>query len=193
MPRLLRIQRVRLCYHRRKTTLRYKLIDETILNLLEAEKYNAWKIIPVLAFLEACPGLGIFASGVILLSVATFLYAEQLATLYQILPLAFIGACLADHLGFYVGRWYGPKLHHTAFAKKRAKLLAKTESFILNHGASAIILGRLMTAIRSIVPILVGISGTSRLRFTVFDIVACTIWSAGLGLLVVGLDKFYPV
>ncbi|MGY8850791.1 MAG: DedA family protein [Pseudomonadales bacterium] len=123
---------------------------------------------------------------------ATFLYAEQLATLYQILPLAFVGACLADHLGFYVGRWYGPKLHHTAFAKKRAKLLAKAETFILNHGASAIIFGRLMTAIRSIVPILVGISGTSRLRFTVIDILACAIWTAGLGLLVVGLDTFYP-
>lgn len=45
-------------------------------------------IIPVLAFLEACPGLGLFVSGVILLTVSTILYTEQIASLSEILPLA---------------------------------------------------------------------------------------------------------
>lgn len=150
-------------------------------------------VIPFLAFLEACPGLGLLASGAILLSVAVFLYAEQLVSLYQILPLAFVGACAADHLGFYVGRWYGPRFHHTAFAKKRAELLVKSERFILNHGVSAILFGRLIPAIRSVVPIMVGVSGLSKSMFTLVDIVACLVWSAGLGFLVVSLSSFYPV
>ncbi|MEJ6516539.1 MAG: DedA family protein [Pseudomonadales bacterium] len=149
-------------------------------------------VIPVLAFLEACPGIGIFVSGVILLTVTTILYTEQLATLSQMLPLAFAGACLSDHLGFYIGRWFGPKFHHTAFAKKRAAMFQKGEGFILKYGIFAIIFGRLMTAIRSLVPLMVGISGTSRLKFTLTDIVACSVWTAGLGLLVVGLDTILP-
>ncbi|MGB2040690.1 MAG: DedA family protein [Porticoccaceae bacterium] len=168
------------------------VIDEIILSWLNANKQNAWMLVPVLAFLEACPGIGLLVSGVILLTVSTLLYTEQLASLSQIVPLAFLGACLSDHIGFYLGRWLGPKFHHHPFAVKRAEQLQKAEAFILKYGAAAIIFGRLLTAVRSLVPMLVGISGTSRLKFSLTDIAACMIWAAGLGLLVVGLDNLIP-
>jgi len=83
-------------------------------------------------------------------------------------------------------------LHHTGFAKKRASQLQKSERFILKHGASAIVLGRLVPAVRSLVPMMVGVSATSRIKFTLIDVLACTIWATGLGLLVVGLDTLMP-
>jgi|TARA_B100000767_G_scaffold39883_1_gene33462 membrane-associated protein len=146
-------------------------------------------MIPLLAFLEACPGIGLFVSGVILLSVSTLLYTEQIATLSQILPLAFAGACLSDHLGFYIGRVFGPKLHQTAFAQKRMTEIAKSEAFILKFGTLSVLGGRLIPAVRSLVPMMIGISGTSRLKFTLVDLAACAIWITGLGLLVVGIDS----
>ncbi len=148
--------------------------------------------IPLLAFLEACPGLGLLASGILLLSVATFLYSEQLLVLQQLLPMAFAGACIADHLGFYVGRAFGAKFHATAWAKKRAAQLNRTEGYILNHGASAILIGRFVPAIRSLVPIMVGGSGISKLKFSLIDVLACALWSSALGLLVVGLETLIP-
>jgi membrane-associated protein len=48
-----------------------------------------------------------------------------------------------------------------------------------------------MPAVRSLVPMMVGISGTSAVRFTLIDILACAIWSAGLGLLVIGLETIF--
>ena len=146
-------------------------------------------MIPLLAFLEACPGIGLFVSGVILLSVSTLLYTEQIATLSQILPLAFAGACLSDHLGFYIGRVFGPKLHQTAFAQKRMTEIAKSEAFILKFGTLSVLGGRLIPAVRSLVPMMIGISGSSRLKFTLVDLAACAIWITGLGLLVVGIDS----
>ena len=148
--------------------------------------------IPVLAFLEACPGLGLLASGILLLSVATFLYSEQLLILQQLLPMAFAGACIADHLGFYVGRGFGAKFHATAWAKKRAAQLNRTEGYILNHGASTILIRRFVPAIRSLVPIMVGGSGISKLKFSLIDVLACALWSSALGLLVVGLETLIP-
>ena len=145
-----------------------------------------------LAFLEACPGIGLMVSGAVLLAVAAFLYSEQVLTLPQILPMAFVGACLSDHFGFYLGRWLGDKLHNTAFAKKRASQLQKAEHFILKHGTGAIVLGRLVPAVRSLVPMLAGVSGTSRLKFSLIDLLACAIWVAGLGLLVVSLGNLVP-
>ena len=125
----------------------------------------------------------------ILLTVSTLLYTEQIATLSQILPLAFAGACLSDHLGFYIGRVFGPRLHQTAFAQKRKSEIAKSEAFILKFGTLSVLGGRLIPAVRSLVPMMIGISGTSRLKFTLVDLAACAIWITGLGLLVVGIDS----
>jgi len=148
-------------------------------------------VVPLIAFLEACVGIGLFVSGVVLLSICTILYTEQIASLQQMLPLAFCGAVIGDHAGYYLGRWYGPRFHQTRFAQMRADLLKRSEQKIVKYGNFAIIIGRLMTAIRSIVPLLVGVSGMTRLKYTVYDLLACAIWTAGLGLLVVGLDKLW--
>jgi membrane-associated protein len=154
------------------------------------DKYQEYAlfIVPVIAFLEACLGIGLFISGAILLSVCTVLYTQGIATLGQMLPLAFLGATLADHSGYYIGRRVGPRFHHTRFATRRKSMLDKTEAMLVKHGEMAIIIGRLMTAIRSVVPLLSGISGLSPVRYTLYDLIACTIWTSGLGLLVVGLD-----
>ena len=143
---------------------------------------------PTIAFLEACPGIGIFISGAILLSVCTVLYTQDIATLQQMLPLAFLGATLADHIGYYTGRWIGPRFHHTEFVIKRKAIFDKTEAVLVKYGEMAIIIGRLMTAIRSVVPLLTGISGLSPAKYTLYDLIACAIWTTGLGLLVIGLD-----
>jgi len=144
--------------------------------------------VPAIAFLEACPGVGIFISGAILLSVCTVLYTQDIATLPQMLALAFLGATIADHSGYYIGRWIGPGFHKTGFAIKRTAIFDKTETMLVKHGETAIIVGRLLTAIRSVVPLLTGISGLSPARYTLYDLIACAIWTTGLGLLVIGLN-----
>ena len=136
-------------------------------------------------------GIGLFVSGVILLSVCSILYVEQVVSLAQILPLAFCGAACGDHSGFYIGRWMGPKFFETRFAKNRIEFLKSTEKKIVKYGNFAILIGRLITAIRSIVPLLTGVSGMSRLRFSIYDTLACSIWTAGLGLLILGIDKIW--
>jgi membrane-associated protein len=88
-----------------------------------------------------------------------------------------------------VGRWFGPKLHQTAFAQKRMSEIAKSEAFILKYGTLSVIGGRLIPAVRSLVPMMIGISGTSRLKFSLVDLVACAVWITGLGLLVVGIES----
>jgi membrane-associated protein len=70
--------------------------------------------------------------------------------------------------------------------------LNRTEGYILNHGASAILIGRFVPAIRSLVPIMVGGSGIGKLKFSLVDVLACALWSSALGLLVVGLETLIP-
>lgn len=146
---------------------------------------------PIIAFLEAFVGIGLFVSGAILLSVCTILYVEQIATLQQMLPLAFLGALLSDHSGYYIGRSMGPRFHQTSFAIKREKTLKKAEKTIAKFGVFAIFIGRFVTPIRSIVPLVTGVSGMARARYTAFDFIACASWTVCLGVLVVGIDKLW--
>ena len=158
--------------------------------LREHQQY-ALLAIPVIAFLEAFVGIGVFVSGVILLSACTILYVEQTATLQQMLPLAFLGAIFSDHSGYYIGRFMGPKFHQTKFAVKRGLLLEKVEKNIVMWGPFAIFFGRFITPIRSIVPLLTGVSGMPRLKYTFYDLISCAVWTICLGLLVIGLDKLW--
>lgn len=147
--------------------------------------------VPLLAFLEAFVGIGLFISGAILLSVCTVLYVEEIATLHLMLPLAFFGAVLSDHSGYYIGRLAGPKFHETSFAAKRARMFEKAEQTINKYGVFAIFIGRFATPIRSVVPLVTGLSGMTRARYTLFDIIACAVWTVCLGLLVVGIDTLW--
>ena len=166
-------------------------IEHYISTWLREHQQYALTIVPLIAFFEAFIGIGFFVSGVILLSVCTILYVEQISTLQQILPLAFCGALLSDHCGYYIGRIMGPKFHHTKFAVKQARFITATEKSIVKYGPFAIFIGRFVTPIRSIVPLLTGISGMARLKYTILDLLACALWTIGLGLLVVGLDKLW--
>lgn len=146
---------------------------------------------PLFAFLEAFVGVGLFISGAILLSICTFLYLEQIATLQQMLPLAFLGALLSDHSGYYIGRSIGPRLHQTSFAIKNTHRLKKAELSIAKYGVFAIFIGRFLVPIRSLVPLVTGVSGMERLKYSIFDFIACATWTACLGLIVLGIDKVW--
>lgn len=166
-------------------------MDEAVLQWISAHRDYALLVVPAVAFLEAMVGVGIFVSGIFLLSICTYLYVEQLATLPEMLPLAFIGALLSDHTGYYLGRWLGPRFHQLGFVKNRAERVQKAEAMIRKYGEAAIIIGRLLTMVRSLVPLVTGVSGVTRLRYTMFDLLACLIWTTGLGLLVIGLDWLF--
>ena len=166
-------------------------MQDFVIDWLNSNHRLAWLVVLSFAFLEACPGVGLFVSGIFLLSICTLLHAQDMLPLGFMMALAFSGACLSDHLGFYAGRWIGPKFHRTKFATTRRDVVKRAEEVVKRFGVFSILFGRLIPAVRSKVPLLVGISGFDRLKFTAIDIFACTIWSGGLGILVVGLQTVF--
>ncbi len=162
-----------------------------MLEWLERHGDQALWLVPLLAFAEAAVGLGLFVSGVLLLSAATLLYAQGLAGLPEIVVLAWAGAMLGDHSGFLTGRHFGPRFHQLRLAQRYRQNLLKAEAMVQRHGAAAIFIGRFVPAIRSVVPVLVGISGFARLRYLLMDALACLLWALTLAALVAGLDSLW--
>ena len=148
-------------------------------------------MIPVLAFAESGVGIGLFISGAFLLLVSATLYNNGFAGLESILILSFFGAILGDHTGYYAGRFLGPRFQRIGFVKKYQSNVARAENIIQRHGGLAIFLGRFVPAIRSLIPVLVGISGLHRLRYSTLDALACLLWTLTLALILIGLDEIF--
>jgi len=166
-------------------------VNELIFRWLEDYRDYALLLIPLIAFAEACVGIGLFVSGFILVAVASILVSTEVATLPQILPLAFLGALIGDHLGFYVGRTVGPRFHQSRLANRYRSSLDRAEAMILARGAWAILIGRFIPAIRSLLPAMLGIGGFDRTRYTLVDVVACLLWASGLGLIVTATTSVF--
>lgn len=164
---------------------------EPLLSWVEQNPAYAQLLIIGLACFEAVVGIGLFISGAVLLSVASFLYTQGLLGMQEILPLAFIGALVGDQSGFWIGRKLGPSFHATAFAQQHRGRIEQAEGMIRRFGAGAVFIGRLMTGIRSIVPLITGMSGYNPLRYLVFDLLAVTVWVAGLWALILGMEKIF--
>jgi len=166
-------------------------IEQWLSNFLAEYGRHAIWLVPALAFAEACIGLGLFVSGAFLVIVGTTLLSTENASLTQIMILAFLGATSGDHLGYLIGRWVGPGFHHTKLAGRYRESINRAEQMILRHGVLAIFAGRFIPAIRSIVPGLVGVSGLHPLRYSLSDLLACLLWSAALGAILLGTDAFF--
>lgn len=165
-------------------------IDSFIYQWLETHRDYAGLLVPALAFAEACIGIGLFVSGVILFGVATVLYDAEILSLWQIVPLAFVGAIVGDHTGFFIGQYFGPGFHHLRIARRYRQQMQKGEQLILRYGPSAIFIGRFIPAIRSLLPAMLGISGFARMRYSVLDTIACALWSLALAGLVLIASRF---
>ena len=137
----------------------------------------------MLAFAEACVGIGLFVSGLVLFSVTTVLYNAGLVGLAEIAILAFPGAMLGDQAGFYAGRYLGPGIHHTRFGQRYASQLQRSEQMIKRHAGGAVFIGRFIPAIRSLIPAALGISGYNTRRYLLLDTAACALWAAALAAL----------
>lgn len=135
-------------------------------------------------------GIGLFVSGLILFGVATVMVESQILSLWQITPLAFLGALLGDHVGYYVGLHFGPRFAQSTLAQRYRKQMERGERLILRYGPGAILIGRFIPAIRSLLPAMLGISGFARLRYTILDTIACALWSIALAGLVVATAGF---
>ena len=62
---------------------------------------------------------------------------------------------------------------------------------LLKYGTLSIIMGRLIPAVRSLVPLMVGVSHLNKIKFTAIDTLACAIWSTGLYLLAGGIGSVF--
>jgi membrane-associated protein len=150
-------------------------------------------LVPLFAFLESCLFVGLFVSGIFLLSTVSIIYAQGDTSLFLLIPLSFMGALIGDHIGFFAGSQVAPLLWKKKWVRKklvkRKVAYRKFRNLMINSAPWAICVGRLSPPLRSISPVLAGTSGLKPVQFFAYDVLACTIWASGLTALVLGVNQ----
>lgn len=91
-----------------------------------------------------------------------------------------VGALLGESLGFWLGRYFGPRIRASRLGQKLGERnWERADRYLSRRGGLAIFLSRFLPVLHSLVPLTVGMSGYSYRRFLAWTTPACIIW-AGL-------------
>jgi membrane-associated protein len=84
-------------------------------------------------------------------------------------------------IGNFVGYWFGRKSGPFLFERKdtfffRKKYLFQAKDFYEKHGGGAIVMARFLPIVRTFAPIVAGIVGMEKKKFTYYNIIGCVAW-----------------
>lgn len=166
-------------------------MTEALIGWAQQHQQYALLLVPLFAFMETCVGIGLFVSSLFLVIICSIFYANGWASVPMMAVLAAAGSSLGDHVGFYFGRAIGPRVHHIKIVERNQARWERSEALVRRFGPWAIFIGRFLPAIRSIVPAILGISGFARLRYSLLDISACSLWALALAGIVLGAHEVF--
>lgn len=163
-------------------------------DLLNPEFYiehgGIW-ILLFIVFAETGLLAGFFLPGDSLLFVAG-VYSDKLGNeivpggnefthLLILMVLISLAGILGNFAGFWFGKRSGPFLYErkdTFFFKR--KYLNQAHEFYEKHGGTAIIFARFLPIIRTFAPVIAGVVGMEKKKFTYYNIAGCVAWVSAM-------------
>lgn len=156
-------------------------LDKHLGDIIQA--YQGWTYVILAACIFCETGFVItpFLPGDTLL-LAAGLFAgpdkEQLSitVLLILLPIASI---LGDNVNFWIGRYFGKILFRNPDSKIfKRQYLDKARLFYHQHGGKAVILGKFLAVIRTVVPFVAGMEAMPYARFFPLSVISAVIWTS---------------
>jgi undecaprenyl-diphosphatase len=135
--------------------------------------------------LEASTLLGVVVPGETAVLLGGVFAHQGNLPLAAVMGAAVLGAVAGDAVGYAVGARLRRKAGLRT-AGRRAAQLQRARTFVRDHGAPAVFLGRWVPVLRALVPIIAGASGLPYRSFAAYNVTGGVIWGvavAGLGYL----------
>ncbi len=147
----------------------------------------------IIIFAESGIIFGIFFPGDSLLFVAGLLAANGFISLLLAILTVIIAAVLGDSVGYWFGNSMGSRLYARPDSRFfKHEYLERTEKFYQRYGGRAIVLARFVPIVRTIAPILAGVSSMRYRSFLIYNILGAILWGAGVVLIGFSLGSIFP-
>ena len=127
----------------------------------------------------------LFVAGIFSSKLAGSLYdATNISDTINLLVLIIL-CSIAGILGNFAGYWFGNKIGPSMFSWKdrflfKHRYLVQAKEFYDKHGGGAIVFARFLPIVRTFAPIVAGIVGMDKKKFTFFNIIGCVSWVASM-------------
>ncbi|MFT3900176.1 MAG: DedA family protein [Gordonia sp. (in: high G+C Gram-positive bacteria)] len=137
----------------------------------------------VLLFVETGILVGFIFPGDSVLFTAGLFAAQPdpFAPLWLLLIALPIAAAAGDQCGYSIGKHFGPRVMRGRLARFIGdEPVAKTVEYFDRYGPVTVVFARFIGIVRTLVPLLAGLSGMNRLRFTAYSVVGSVFWCGSL-------------
>jgi len=96
-----------------------------------------------------------------------------------VIAVAFSGGFLGDQIYFYLGRWHGDKVlaRFPTLGAKRARV----QDMLRSYDAALIVVIRFLYGLRTVGPIVIGMSGIAPPRFAAYNSAGAAVWAVLIG------------
>jgi membrane-associated protein len=95
---------------------------------------------------------------------------------------ALVVAILGAQIGYEIGERFGTKLFKPGARFFKPEYEQRSHEFFERQGPRAVILARFIPIVRTVAPILAGVSEMRRRTFVVFNVVGAALWAVGISL-----------
>jgi membrane protein DedA with SNARE-associated domain len=155
-----------------------ELMDKIIQSLLELTPFTVYLLIGLLCWSEGAFFLGFVTPGELAVVTGGILASRGQIEMDILLWVVVLATVAGNTTGFYVGhRWGAGMLGWAPLQRFLGPAIRKTQDFMLRRGEWAIVLSRVSTPTRIVVPFLAGASEVRYRRFLLLDVPASLVWA----------------
>ena len=150
-------------------------IVSSLLELLSA--YGPWLLF-LLAILETCFVTGLVVPSGVATSVATVLALDGRLELIPVVVAAGAGGAIGDSIGFWIGRWSGERVlsGDGVWARRAAAKREALDMLYGRHPVYSVTVARLISFVRTLMPMVAGMSGLAYRRYLPYELVGVLGW-----------------
>ncbi|GAB3964407.1 DedA family protein [Plantactinospora veratri] len=153
-------------------------MDGVIDTLTALSGWAALLVVGGLAFGESAAFVGLFLPGETALLLGGALAATGRVSLPAMVVVSTVGAIAGDSVGYEIGRWTGPPLKRSRAGRwVGEERWGRAERFVARHGPLAVLLGRWVGVLRTLVPALAGMNRMPYRRFLLFNALGGAAWA----------------
>jgi membrane protein DedA with SNARE-associated domain len=171
-----------------------RLAEEALEFLFALPETTIYLAVGILCWAEAAFFLGFVTPGEIAVATGGVLASRGQVSLAWLAMVAVTGTVAGNTTGYLLGRrWGTPMMAWGPLQRLVGPAVEKTREFMARRGEWAIVLGRLATVTRIVVPFLAGASRLSYRRFLLFDLPATAAWATTWAVLGFALGESWEV
>ena len=146
------------------------------------QTYQAWAgpIIFLMTLGESLFVIGIFLPATVLLMMSGGLVGSGTLSALPIFLWGVTGAVLGDALSYWFGKWLGPRVLRLKLLKTHRSSVARARLLCFRYGFLAVVLGRFLGPMRSLMPTVAGVMGMPEKKFQLANVLSAIFWLPAL-------------